>query len=67
MITNKNEAKTMTKHISCDFNAHSFINALTIKNRTCYHFKDIIELEDFDLDNFLIDGKLHENILIYDI
>ena len=24
-------------------------------------------LEDFDLDNILIEGKTHENILIYDI
>ena len=38
-----------------------------IKNRTCYYFDDIIKLEDFDLDNILIDEKLHENILIYDI
>ena len=38
-----------------------------IKNRTCYYFNDIIRLEDFDLDNILIDEKLRENILIYDI
>ena len=38
-----------------------------IKNRTCYYFDDIIRLEDFDLDNILIDEKSHENILIYDI
>ena len=28
-----------------------------IKNRTCYYFNDIIKLEDFDLDNILIDEK----------
>ena len=33
----------------------------------CYYFDDIIKLEDFDLDNILIDEKSHENILIYDI
>ena len=38
-----------------------------IKNRTCYYFDDIIKLQDFDLDNFLIDEKSHEDILIYDI
>ena len=38
-----------------------------IKNRTCYYFDDIIKLEDFDLDNILIDKKSHENILIYGI
>ena len=26
-----------------------------------------VKLEDFDLDNTLIDGKSHENILIHDI
>ena len=36
-------------------------------SRTCYHFGDIIKLEDFDIDNILIDEKSHENILIYDI
>ena len=38
-----------------------------IKNRTCYYFDDITKLEDFDLDNILIDEKSHENILIYEI
>ena len=38
-----------------------------IKNRTCYYFDDIIQLEDFDLDSVLIDDKSLENILIYDI
>ena len=28
---------------------------------------DIIKLENFDLDYILIDEKLHENILIYNI
>ena len=38
-----------------------------IKNSTCYYFYDIIKLEDFDLDNILIDKKSHKNILIYNI
>ena len=38
-----------------------------IKNRTCCYFHDLIKLEDFDIDNILIDEKPHENILIYDI
>ena len=33
-----------------------------IKNRTCYYFDVIIELEDFDLDNILIDKKSRESI-----
>ena len=37
------------------------------KNRGCYYLYDIIKLEDFGLDNILIDEKSHENILIYDI
>ena len=38
-----------------------------IKNHTCYYVDEIIKLEDFDLDNILIDEKSHENVLIYDI
>ena len=38
-----------------------------IINHMCYYFDDSIKLEDFDLDNILIDEKSHENILIYDI
>ena len=33
----------------------------------CYCFDDIIKLEDFNLDNILIDKKSQENILIYNI
>ena len=36
-----------------------------IKDCMCCYFNDIIRLEDFDLDNILIDEKSHENILIY--
>ena len=45
---------------------NEFLKKVCIKNRTCYYY-DIIKLEDFDLDNILIDGKSHENILIYGI
>ena len=38
-----------------------------IKNRTCNYFDNIIKLEDFDIDDILIDEKSHENILIYDV
>ena len=38
-----------------------------VKNRTCYYFDDIIRIEDFDLDNTLLDEKPYENILVYDI
>ena len=38
-----------------------------IKSRTCFYFDDIIKLEDFDLDNILIDEKCHDKILIYGI
>ena len=38
-----------------------------IKNCTCYYFDDIIKSGDFDLDNFLVDGKSRENYSIYDI
>ena len=32
-----------------------------------YYFHDIIKLEDFELDNILVDEKPHENVLICDI
>ena len=38
-----------------------------IKNRTCYYFDDIIRIKDFNFDNFFLDEKSYENILIYDI
>ena len=38
-----------------------------IKNRACYYFDDIIKLEDFDIDQILLDEKSHQNISIYDI
>ena len=38
-----------------------------IKNRACYYFDDIIKLENFDLDNNLINKKSYKHFLIYDI
>ena len=40
---------------------------LYIKNCTYYYFDDIIKIEDFDLDNTLMDEKSNENILVYSI
>ena len=40
---------------------------VNIKNRTCYYFDGMMKFEDFDLDNTLIDEKLYENILVYNI
>ena len=31
------------------------------------YFDDTIKLEDFDIDNILVDEKSRENILIYDV
>ena len=38
-----------------------------IKNRTCYYFSEIIKLEDFVINNILIEEKSDENIFIYNI
>ena len=43
------------------------LKEIDIKNRACYYFDHIIKIEDFDLDNILIDEKSYENILIYSI
>ena len=37
-----------------------------MKNRVCYCFNKI-KFEDFDFDDFLLDEKSYENILIYNI
>ena len=37
------------------------LKEIEIKSRTCYYFDDIVKIEDFDLDNILIDENLHEN------
>ena len=31
------------------------LKEINIKNHTCYYFDDIIKVEDFNLDNILID------------
>ena len=54
------------KKVQCKIENNEFKKA-HIKYRTCYYFDDIIKLEDFDLNNILIDEKSHENSLIYDI
>ena len=43
------------------------LKKVRVKNRTCCYFDDIIKLEDFDLDNILIDEKSNENILTCEI
>ena len=40
------------------------LKEITIKNRTCYYFLEMIKFEDFDFDNMLIDGKSYENVLV---
>ena len=36
-----------------------------LKNRTCYYFDDIVKIENFNINNILIDEKPYENILVY--
>ena len=38
------------------------LKEIEIKNRRCYSFNDIIEIEDFDFDNISLDEKLHRYI-----
>ena len=38
-----------------------------VRHRTCYYFDDIIKSENVDMDNILIDKKLHKNIFNYSI
>ena len=43
------------------------LKKICVKNQICHYLDDIIKLEDFNIDNFLIDEKLPKNIVIYDI
>ena len=43
------------------------LKEIGIKNHLHYDFDDIFKIEDFNFDNFLIDEKSYEYILIYDI
>ena len=40
------------------------LKKVPIKNLSCHYLDNIIKLEDFNLDNILIDEKLHEHLLI---
>ena len=48
-------------------NSNDELKEVDIKNHRCYYFKDRTKIEDFDLDNILLDEKSSENILVYDI
>ena len=41
------------------------VKDIDIKNHTYYFFNDIINIENFDLNNIKIDEKSYKNILIY--
>ena len=43
------------------------LKEIDIKNCTCYYFDDIIKIEDFYLNNILIDEKSKDNILVHNI
>ena len=43
------------------------LKEISIKNRTCYYFDDIINIEKFDFDKFLLNKKSNKNILFYGI
>ena len=41
------------------------VKDINIKSRTFYFFNDIINIENFDLNNIKIDENSYKNILIY--
>ena len=43
------------------------LKEISIKNRACYYFDDIIKFQDSDLHNILKDKKSYESILVYNI
>ena len=38
------------------------LKKINVKNRVCYYFDGIIEVENFDSDDIIFDEKSHENI-----
>ena len=50
-----------------NMNNNDKLKKIDIKNHTCYYFGGIIKIEDFNLDNILIDEKSFENILVFNI
>ena len=62
--------QTKQKHINkCIVNIESNdkLKETGIKNCTWNYFDEIIKIEDFDLDNILIDEESYENISVYNI
>ena len=51
------------KHV-LPYHDTSKLKEIDIKNRTCYHFDDIIKIEDYDFNNILINEKPCGNILV---
>ena len=43
------------------------LTEINIENCMCFYFNDIIKIEDFNLDNVLIDEKSFKNILVYNL
>ena len=43
------------------------LKEIDIKNRRCYCFDDIMKARDIDSGNILLNEKIYQNILIYDI
>ena len=43
------------------------LKEIDIKNHTCYYLDDIIKIEDFDINNILIDEKPYKYMLLYNI
>ena len=43
------------------------LKEINIKNCTRYYFNDINKFGDFDVDNILIDEKIYENTLLYNV
>ena len=41
------------------------LKEIAIKNRTCYYFDDVIDIEDIYFDNILLNEKLYKNTWVY--
>ena len=50
-----------------NMDSNNELKEIDIKNHTCCYFYSVNEIEDFDVDNILIDIKSYENIAAYSI
>ena len=66
-VTNNKLKEVCINRYIIKLESNDELKEINIKNCACYYFNDLIEIEDFDLNNILIDEISIQNVLINDI